>query len=374
MRYKSCNCVHCDSIFTETSDVVVCPLCGSPHHRECWKQTGKCANEEKHGENFEWIYPEHLREKKEAKKPAAKSTTYKFRNGENVVICPHCNTLNYANDALCLKCRNPLHNDIGAPEMPETGIPAGASRENFSDANNFNRQEEEFIFYQRFGGLRPDTLVSGIPAAELAQYIGENKSGIYIRRFAAAERFGKKLSFSICAFIFGPLWFLYRKMYKEGLIYIVISLILGLTAGICALTQPAKDMYSEAAVLYEQLYNEEISVSEFNEALTALEEKYKNVVPSEEDSLKVAGGYIVTAASFAMLIGMSLFANHLYLKKIKKDVLAIREECTDMPGYMRTLRERGGVSVGGAIIGIIGHLLVYILQLLPSYLILFGVM
>ena len=81
MRYKSCKCVHCDSIFTETSDVVVCPLCGSPHHRECWKETGKCTNEDKHSENFEWIYPEHLREKKVVKKPEVKSTTYKFRNG-----------------------------------------------------------------------------------------------------------------------------------------------------------------------------------------------------------------------------------------------------------------------------------------------------
>lgn len=54
MNYKGTECVSCGKKFNESDDIVVCPECGSPHHRECYKTAGKCANIMRHDMNFNW--------------------------------------------------------------------------------------------------------------------------------------------------------------------------------------------------------------------------------------------------------------------------------------------------------------------------------
>ena len=49
MKYSNYKCPVCNNQFTEDDDVVVCPDCGTPHHRECWINKGHCANEALHG-------------------------------------------------------------------------------------------------------------------------------------------------------------------------------------------------------------------------------------------------------------------------------------------------------------------------------------
>ena len=49
MDFTKFHCPVCNSNFTENDDVVVCPDCGTPHHRECYKKIGKCFNENMHG-------------------------------------------------------------------------------------------------------------------------------------------------------------------------------------------------------------------------------------------------------------------------------------------------------------------------------------
>ena len=54
INYYSQTCDVCGKQFVEGDDIVVCPDCGTPHHRECWFSTGHCVNEEKHAQGFEW--------------------------------------------------------------------------------------------------------------------------------------------------------------------------------------------------------------------------------------------------------------------------------------------------------------------------------
>ena len=53
MFYDNKVCDGCSEVMLEGDDIVVCPECGTPHHRDCYKEHSACANEEKHGENFE---------------------------------------------------------------------------------------------------------------------------------------------------------------------------------------------------------------------------------------------------------------------------------------------------------------------------------
>lgn len=46
-------CCVCGNPFFEGDDVVVCPECGAPYHRECYRRSGKCEFADRHGE-YEW--------------------------------------------------------------------------------------------------------------------------------------------------------------------------------------------------------------------------------------------------------------------------------------------------------------------------------
>ena len=49
MKFKGVECPVCSVEFADKDDVVVCPDCGTPHHRSCYAQNGQCANLLLHG-------------------------------------------------------------------------------------------------------------------------------------------------------------------------------------------------------------------------------------------------------------------------------------------------------------------------------------
>ena len=48
MDYIGLKCPICGKPFTADDDIVVCPQCGAPYHRECYIKAGKCIYEDKH--------------------------------------------------------------------------------------------------------------------------------------------------------------------------------------------------------------------------------------------------------------------------------------------------------------------------------------
>ena len=50
--YLGLRCGVCGKDFQENDDVVVCPECGTPSHRTCYKENKGCPNLEKHGTDF----------------------------------------------------------------------------------------------------------------------------------------------------------------------------------------------------------------------------------------------------------------------------------------------------------------------------------
>ena len=53
-RFENKLCPVCRARFNDKADVVVCPECGTPHHRVCWLTKGHCAVEEYHATGFVW--------------------------------------------------------------------------------------------------------------------------------------------------------------------------------------------------------------------------------------------------------------------------------------------------------------------------------
>ena len=371
MRFKGCNCVCCGNTFTETDDAVVCPVCGSPHHRECWNEKGECANTSLHGEGFSWAFPEELKPKPRAVNhgPVPMETNYTFKNGESAIVCPHCNALNYGNDAFCMKCRKPLFQQA-QNEYNENSSQENGNFPPFAEAPSDNGNA--FEYFQQFGGVRPDIMIDGIPVIEYSDYIGEKKSGRYIRRFLNMDRFGKKFSVSVCAFIFGPIWYFYRKMFKEGLLFLLALLVISGLQTWCSLTDTTKAVYSQMGGMYSQLMNGEITMEEMDEYLAEFQEKLLSAEITTEDSLKQNLLTVADFMSIGVQLAMCFFADYFYKKKCKKDILKIREECSDMLTYRRTLHERGGVFTGGAVLGTLLVVSVHLIKIIPAYFYMFS--
>lgn len=53
-RFTNEKCPVCNNTFNSDDDIVVCPECGTPHHRECYTENKSCANHYKHSEDFRW--------------------------------------------------------------------------------------------------------------------------------------------------------------------------------------------------------------------------------------------------------------------------------------------------------------------------------
>ncbi|MCL2633036.1 MAG: hypothetical protein FWD34_00820 [Oscillospiraceae bacterium] len=54
LKFIGEQCPVCDERFVEKSDVVVCPDCGTPHHRSCYAETNKCAMLSRHESDYEF--------------------------------------------------------------------------------------------------------------------------------------------------------------------------------------------------------------------------------------------------------------------------------------------------------------------------------
>ena len=63
MRYSDYKCDGCGRVFQNDDDIVVCPECATPQHRECYKEKGGCVNAHLHAEGFQWQGEKQLSEK-----------------------------------------------------------------------------------------------------------------------------------------------------------------------------------------------------------------------------------------------------------------------------------------------------------------------
>lgn len=191
-KYEGYRCAHCNEIFSESDDVVVCPICGAPHHRKCYIETGKCAAENLHetGESYNPV----SEKKEELNKKTCPRCGHELDN--EAVFCPHCKT------------------DLRAPRQ---------ERPIYQDA-------------MLFGAVRPDDTIDGVKAKDLAEYVGPS-SGIFLQKWKIAEKNGSSFSLNIPALLFGPFYYLYRRMNLLGIVFLIFRFISNIPYAICTIAE-----------------------------------------------------------------------------------------------------------------------------------------
>ena len=163
-------------------------------------------------------------------------------------------------------------------------------------------------------------------------------------------------------------------MFKEGLIYLLALLVLSGIMSWCSLTEDTIALYKEMGTVYADVMQGKISLDEMDEILMQKQEDFMNQEITQEDRIKETIYTVAEVADLALMLGMAFLADYFYKKKTTKNILAIREQCSDMMTYRRTLHEKGGTSASGAVIGVIAVLAVSLIKLIPGYFIMFGSM
>ena len=262
-------CPYCGKNFESGDDIVVCPECGTPHHRDCYKEHSACANEEKHSETFEW-------------KSAAIPHVHKPEHVENPssekVICSNCGTENTGNSRYCLSC--------GAP------LSEGPVRSRPEDSFEEFQRERTRILTESFS-----VSFDGVSAKEAAIYV-RNNVGYFLPRFAAFSK-GAKFDTNFSAFIFSYFYLFYRKMYGLGLAVFAVTSLLSIPTLLLDF-QMVQEQYVEMGMLSQIIWN----------------------VPHQE-TLAIYS-VIANLLIWIIKIALMMFFNRLYYHKVIDDIKKAR--------------------------------------------------
>ncbi len=346
MDYNGCSCPACGQNFNDNDDVVVCPVCGTPHHRSCWQSRGGCVNESKHSEGFVWQMP--------------------FRQNENNIpereeytTCPRCGARNSVADPVCTNCGERLkaNRQTVDDQFPPFGQGYGNDFNENPNYNNYSPYQNVYVADARtvYGD---GAYIEDIPVTEIAEYVQKNSTE-YIGRFKKMDEKKSKLSWNWSAGIFSSIWCFYRRMAGVGFVLIALffaSYLVSNTLPLFIYQQFQPETYAE----YED------SVVEFNELLNSA---ISNNASIDTDELYDMMNEIVLSpinvTSYIMLISLWLIisvvfgflGNYFYKKKVFKDIRNLRQTSPDSQTYHFLLRQKGGVSVANALIPIICYML-----------------
>lgn len=190
-------CAVCSAYLFEEDDKVYCPECGAPHHRECYKSIGHCGMAELHNTDRSYDRVKATMEKEAqiiaVEPPPSDVIPENFTAGKTK--CSMCSEYYDSEKRHCTNC--------GAP--------------NLSHISGY----EGFDF---LGGVPADMDIGeGVTADEAKRFVISNTHR-YIPKFAKMAN-GSKASWNWFAFFFPGVWYFSRKMYKNGVIVSLLSII-----------------------------------------------------------------------------------------------------------------------------------------------------
>ena len=297
-------CAVCKAYLFEDDDTVYCPECGAPHHRDCYSSLGHCGLEALHGtdQSYDKVA---ARVQDTETTPKHNPVEESARAGE--VKCGMCGEIYDIEEHRCPKC--------GTPNIAKMGAAAQ---------------------FDYLGGIPADMdLGDGVTADEAKRFVMSNTQR-YIPKFAAFKA-GVRSSWNWFAFLFPCSWYLSRKMYKNGIIFGLLSIAFTL------LTVP----FSKA------LYYIDLSGAA----------SYAQIGEIVYENIPQIGIAVLISAFIGSLLGIILrfvaavTGDYSYKKFTVDTVKQLKAESMDID---EDYRRRGGVSLVGMMVGF------FAVQYLPS--------
>ncbi len=329
MRYENEKCPVCGDVFKENDDVVVCPECATPHHRNCYNENGHCGNEHLHQDGFVWT--------KNEKEEPVQAPEIKTEKVEDTVICPECGAENKKNAIGCSNCGMILNERI---------------------IKQFETPHQNTVFIEGKPVDDKDFIDSEktVTVGEAACFIQARKES-YIKTFLDAKVNDRKPKFNLAAFLLGPYWFFYRKIYKAGFALAGI-----MVAILCFVMTFYMQICSEAFGFILENQNAFMQENVDMALYEQLSELIAEGVMSHPTQVALIFGCFVLMLVVNFVAG--IFANKIYLDHIKKSVNKIKEIVPNQSAYLTYLYAKGGTTLLNVFL--IGMSIYYLLRFIFS--------
>lgn len=336
MKYYGLPCPVCGSVFNESDDIVVCPECATPHHRECWLKNGRCVNVQFHSETFVWT-PDNAKSDSvpaDSAPEATQATEADSASAENnSIICHVCGSENPADALHCGGCGALFGESDNAKQVKCAFCGAdnieGSLR--CSSCGNFLSPSTGNPF---MNGISDDEneKIGKYTVGDYALFVQMNAKR-YIPKFRKIT--SKKLTFNWAAFVFGPQWYLFRKMYKTGILLLV---------SFVAVSMMCTPLLNSLNVAFEEMAAltgvEPSGISSATQLISLLGEE----AAMEFTKRIAAPTFVLSGIIILERLICGLFADILYYKKIRNDLNAI-DSAVDNEGVRRMMIvRRGSVS------------------------------
>lgn len=273
MDFTQYICPVCEQAFTEDDDVVVCPECGTPHHRECWKKENKCFNEEKHG----------------------------------------------TSEIRILKV--PSSEDIHIKDMssPDAEIPLFGKRiQNPKSKTDFavNELIDEFLDYDSDKEID----INGFNAADFSAALKKNQM-YYLPRFMIMSKAKNLVSWNNAAFFFPLAWSVYRKMYKIAAVILAIYMLMFSSVAFSILGN--EELMTAVTVCAEEDPYFMQSITEYNSqdtnvSLTAAQSELNTLI--QNYSTPIWQTVLFYCVGLAIRLLMGFFATNRYYNMLSKNI------------------------------------------------------
>ncbi len=200
-KYENCTCPYCGEPLLPTDELAVCPECGTPHHRACYKDHGQCANQAAHADGFEWTPPA-------AAQPVAPAPHI------DSVACLNCGAINPMYTSYCNQCGAPMsYVQQPAPFAPQEVV----------------KQDPSMMPFALEESIRSDEKLDGFSVRDWIAFIASNV-GYYLYCFKMQDNSGRKFSFTWSAMLFPSAYFLYRKVWGAAIAAFGTSVLMGIPA------------------------------------------------------------------------------------------------------------------------------------------------
>lgn len=335
MEFTNYRCPVCNEQFNKDDDIVVCPNCGAPHHRDCYDKLNHCFYEDKHSDDFSF---ENLN--------GNSQNNENVNNNEETVTCPNCKHENPKATFYCNKCGYPLN------EQDRNNSANQNAQQPFNSQQTYNQNQNipPFGFggagmpsaFDPMAGLKNDQpIAENVNAGEMAKFVGKN-TFYFLRIFNNIKTFGNS-KFNFSAFIFSGIYFLYRKMIGLGII--ISFLYIALTVG---------EMFIQLLPEYQSLIDSVLNMQNSSQLFYSFSMSSQL---STNELLFLYSPFVFSALKGVLMIICGLTANRSYYKHCTKKINEIKNK-NENTNINKALETSGGVNLPLAVCFAITYMII----------------
>ena len=363
MELIGLKCGICEEAFETGDDVVVCPDCGTPMHRACYNETKQCPNFELHSEGFVFDGFDRIKDEAQGRTKDKNDNDDEDEEGDadqKIVTdavdrllslqkrsessdnaCPICGTRQRQGANFCDYC--------GARLILKK-TPTEDGEVDYSDPKFF----ASYAAGQSTDIPAATVMEDDVTAGDVACYVAVN-APYYLKAFSSIKEGKSKFNFG--AAVFSGVWFLYRKLYQIGTLFLSIEVLLYVLNVYFTQNLSMKVMEQLLSTIGVSVNNmSSLTMEQYMELSTQMQK-----MPISQQLIMMMPTFLLILQIVVMVVSGSV-ANKLYykqcVKKIREVKAAAAERALTRSEISQTIYVTGGVNA--ILAGLFGFLYLFL--------------